>query len=176
MLALSQLKRLPCSQLFNRCEIVYIIQASQICNTKSNACQKDEELKISGLAKALGKFRQLDKIEEKPEEQASFLNLLRYSEFFQMGDPKGKIVMGKIFQVVNTDLYIDFGGKFYCVCRKPKRNPEKYIRNAKVRIRLNEPELSARFLGATKDLTLTEASGTLLDLVWTPFNKDGLKS
>lgn len=43
-----------------------------------------------------------------------------------------------------------------------------YVRNARVKLRINELELCARFLGAVEDLTLTEASGTLLDLVWTP--------
>ena len=88
----------------------------------------DNEVSVSGLAKALGKFRELEKADSKDvkpvEEQRSFLHLLRHSEFVQMGDPLGKIVIGKIFQVVNSDLYIDFGGKFYCVCRKPKRNSE----------------------------------------------------
>lgn len=88
----------------------------------------ENEVTVSGLAKALGKFRELEKGDHqdvKPvEKQQSFLHLLRHSEFVQMGDPPGKIVIGKIFQVVNTDLYIDFGGKFYCVCRKPKKNSE----------------------------------------------------
>lgn len=98
-------------------------------NSRSYSKSPDEkDITIGGLAKALGKFREIEKsdvIEVKQAgEQNSFLHLLRHSEFVQMGDPAGKIVIGKIFQVVNTDLYIDFGGKFYCVCRKPKRNSE----------------------------------------------------
>lgn len=96
-----------------------------------NYCKKpttENEITVGGLAKALGKFRELEKTDSKEtkpvEEDKSFLHLLRNSEFVQMGDPPGKIVIGKIFQVVNTDLYIDFGGKFYCVCRKPKRNSQ----------------------------------------------------
>lgn len=88
----------------------------------------ENEVTVGGLAKALGKFRELEKADSKEikpvEEEKSFLHLLRNSEFVQMGDPPGKILIGKIFQVVNTDLYIDFGGKFYCVCRKPKRNSQ----------------------------------------------------
>lgn len=88
----------------------------------------ENEITVGGLAKALGKFRELEKADTKEikpvEEEKSFLHLLRNSEFVQMGDPPGKIVIGNIFQVVNTDLYIDFGGKFYCVCRKPKRDSQ----------------------------------------------------
>jgi hypothetical protein len=44
---------------------------------------------------------------------------------YQLGDPQGKIVEGKIIQVVGNDLYIEFGGKFQCVCVKPITN-ERY--------------------------------------------------
>ncbi|GFT45063.1 28S ribosomal protein S28, mitochondrial [Nephila pilipes] len=136
-----------------------------------------DEISISGLAKALGKFRNIEKsddqvTESEPKEEKTFLNLLRHSEFVQMGDPFGKVAIGRIFQVVNNDLYIDFGGKFYCVCRKPKKNSQLYVRNAEVKIRINELELCARFLGAVEDLTLLEASGNLLELVSTPVSVD----
>ncbi|XP_015930373.1 small ribosomal subunit protein bS1m [Parasteatoda tepidariorum] len=150
-------------------------QSDSTDNTKHEKEGSEDEIKIAGLAKALGKFRQLEKsdnvsVETSDVEPKSFLHLLRHSEFVQMGDPRGKVVIGKIFQVVNTDLYIDFGGKFHCVCRRPKRNAELYVRGAEVKLRINETELSARFLGASEDLTLLEACGSLIDIVKTPVN------
>lgn len=100
----------------------------------------------------------------KPVEEKDFFTLLRHSQFINLGDPNGKIVSGKIFHVVNDDLYIDFGGKFHAVCRRPQQNSLKYVKGANVRIRLQSLELSHRFLGAQVDLTLLESDAVLLGL------------
>nr|CAI5827510.1 unnamed protein product [Callosobruchus analis] len=94
----------------------------------------------------------------------SFASLLRSSKFIDLGDPEGKTVTGKIFHIVDDDLYIDFGWKFHCVCSRPKRNASNYVRGAKVRLRIKELELSSKFLGYEKDLTLLEADCELLGL------------
>ncbi|XP_053212276.1 28S ribosomal protein S28, mitochondrial-like [Panonychus citri] len=103
----------------------------------------------------------------KEKEEISFDTLLRHSGLIALGDPEGKIIAGTIYHTIEDDLYIDFGGKFHCVCKRPQNGIE-YVRGAKVKLRLNDLELSARFLGSSKDLTLLEADCTLLGIISSP--------
>ncbi|XP_055339403.1 28S ribosomal protein S28, mitochondrial-like [Paramacrobiotus metropolitanus] len=117
-----------------------------------------------GFAAAFERFRNIHELQPPPfpEREESFASMLRHSKYIQLGDPEGKIVVGRIYHVVADDLYIDFGGKFPCVCKRPQRDEHLYYRSAFVRVRLNSLELSTRFLGADRDLTLLEADAALI--------------
>ncbi|XP_011497289.1 PREDICTED: 28S ribosomal protein S28, mitochondrial [Ceratosolen solmsi marchali] len=94
-----------------------------------------------------------------------FASLLRFSKFIQLGNIEEKIVTGKIFQVVNNDLYIDFGWKFYCVCSNPMQNNSKFVRGATVYLQIKDLEISTRFLGSDVDTTILESDCILLGLI-----------
>ena len=81
-----------------------------------------------------------------------------------MGDPVGKTVVGKIYHVVDDDLYIDFGHKFPCVCQRPRHDKRKYVRGAEVKLLIKDLEMSQKFLGYEKEMTLLEADCVLLGI------------
>ncbi|WAR17746.1 RT28-like protein, partial [Mya arenaria] len=103
-------------------------------------------------------------IQEETKKSESFASLFRNSRLVQLGDLHRKILAGRIFQVINDDLYIDFGGKFMCVCNRPAYQPEKYTKGVRVRLFLNSFEMASSFMGSKKAVTLLEADCVLLGI------------
>lgn len=132
----------------------------------------DKNLESGSIAESLKLYQDPNKTEELTlPERISFISLLRHSKFIDLGDPEDRVVQGEIFHTVDDDLYIDFGWKFHCVCARPKKDGNMYVRGAKVKLRIKDLELSSRFLGATSDLTLLEADCVLLSLVESPVKR-----
>ena len=58
------------------------------------------------------------------EKEYTFEELLESSQLMKIRRPQGRAVSGIITNVCNDDLYVDFGGKFEAVVKKPAMNPE----------------------------------------------------
>ncbi|XP_013414713.1 28S ribosomal protein S28, mitochondrial-like [Lingula anatina] len=98
------------------------------------------------------------------DNENTFYSLLRRSKWMQLGDPMGKEVVGTIKQIQGNDIYIDIGHKFYCICEKPRIEGSywHYRIGSKVRVRLEDLELAAKFKMGYKSVTALEASGVLM--------------
>lgn len=145
---------------------IHMTLAAKYSSTKESD-NLSEVTNKSGFAQAYDKYTspEIHKDSEDTITDIEFSKLLRNSKLVDLGDPENKVVYGKIFHIVKDDLYIEYGGKFHCVCNRPRKNGEEYVRGAKVRLLLKDLELSSKFLGSTRDLTILESDAVLLGVV-----------
>jgi hypothetical protein len=68
------------------------------------------------------KFSQM--IDTEPKEAITFARMFRHSKFVSLGDLQNKFLIGRVVDVVGDDIYIDYGGKFNCICKRPEKNPK----------------------------------------------------
>jgi small subunit ribosomal protein S28 len=99
-------------------------------------------------------------------EPMTFAKMFRQSKFVQLGGLKGRLLSGRIVDVVDDDLYVDFGGKFHAVVQRPQtKQRDQHTIGAVVSIRLQSWEMAARFLGASRHISLLEADAQLVGLL-----------
>lgn len=99
-------------------------------------------------------------------EPMTFEKMFRQSKFVQLGGLKGRLLSGRIIDVVDDDLYVDYGGKFHAVVQRPKtKQQDQYTIGAVVSIRLQSWEMAARFLGASRHISLLESDAQLVGLL-----------
>ena len=105
---------------------------------------------------------EIDKINTAKE--LSFDELLKESPLMKFGRADQKCVVGRIVDICNDDLYVDFGGKFEAVVKKPQTTTikDEYKLGTLVRLILNKFEMTGQFLGDEQQITLNEADATLI--------------
>ena len=87
---------------------------------KQKQTEEDEMMRIQRLADS-GNDTDIFVEDDKPQE--SFATMLRKSKLVSLGEYDGRVLVAKIIEVMDDDLYIDFGGKFHCVCPRPRKDP-----------------------------------------------------
>ena len=98
--------------------------------------------------------------------EESFEDIFRKSNFVAAGDPlQGPNVRGTVMAIVDGNMYVDFGGKFHAVVGTPKQRKAAYQVGTQVVVHVKNVEMTAHFLGDSKDTSLLEAEAELVGLV-----------
>merc|ERR1712168_1086606 len=103
-------------------------------------------------------------------DKTEFQTLLETSPLMQALHYNGQNFVGKIWEVVNDDIYVDYGGKFMLVGKRPEKNPDAYNRGALVRVKVLQYEVSGHFLGEKHGVSMCESDGILFGLYYPPRN------
>jgi len=130
------------------------------CSTATSSIMSQVEDSLSSLEE---KSEQSDDTAVVEDHEDLFAELLYNSPLMQLDSFKGKIVVGKVMDVVNRDLYIDYGGKFNVVATLPDNMSQAgYEKGSLVRVELKDYEVIGKFMGDDKYLTICESDGLLI--------------
>lgn len=54
------------------------------------------------------------------DEEPTFAEMFRHSKFAQLGTSlDNRVVEGRVVKIIEKDMFVDFGGKFYGVVKRP---------------------------------------------------------
>lgn len=195
---------------------VYAVSVQRVFFSDEIRTDESSTKTLSGFARAFEKFEKPENLTEpKPEDNATFLSLLRNSKFIDVSADSlqyccwfeifDKITSDQRWEIHSTKLSREryttswtmictstLVGNFIVCAQDRKRIQRKccvtwhylrhssnhffqsfssdYVRGAKVKLRVKDLELSSKFLGSSKDLTILEADCQLIGLVTTPRN------
>ena len=122
---------------------------------RKNATKVNSDTSNTNLSSS-GQFKQ----------PTTFAKMLRHSKFVQLGGLKGRLLSGRIVDVVDDDLYVDYGGKFHAIVQRPQnKQRDQYVVGTVVSLRLQSWEMAARFLGASRHISLLESDAQLVGLL-----------
>lgn len=170
------MRRTCLSKLFQGCHRPFVTTTNLNIEDGYRKLLEDREVEL--LKEKIGKV-EITSGSDLSKKKVTFEDLFRRSKFCQLGDVSGSILIGRIVDVVSNDLYIDFGGKFNCVCPRPlvtevvvdeetteeqpvSRFDESYTFGTQVKLQLKEFEMADKFLGSARHTSLLEADAVLL--------------
>lgn len=70
---------------------------------------------------------QMINLMNEPKATKNFAQMFKESNFVALGDLENKYLIGKIVDIVGDDLYIDYGGKFNCVIKRPEKGAMYFL-------------------------------------------------